>query len=116
MANDRSMAYRADPQFCDVRKCSVASYDASGLLRHALFAPTDVVTLSSLSKRTIFVKGSIMLSWALTFLIIALVAAALGFGGVAGTAAWAAKVLFVVFLILFVVSLIAGRPVRDPLP
>jgi uncharacterized membrane protein YtjA (UPF0391 family) len=54
-----------------------------------------------------------MLSWALTFLIIALVAALLGFGVVAGTAAWIAKVLFVVFLILFVVSLIAGR--RAPL-
>ncbi|HEY5743952.1 MAG TPA: DUF1328 domain-containing protein, partial [Terrimicrobiaceae bacterium] len=29
-----------------------------------------------------------MLSWALTFLIIALIAAVLGFGGIAGSAAW----------------------------
>ena len=32
-----------------------------------------------------------MLSWALTFLVIALIAAVLGFGGVAGTAASIAK-------------------------
>jgi len=47
-----------------------------------------------------------MLSWALTFLIVALIAGWLGFGVVAGTAAWIAKACFVVFLILFVVSLL----------
>jgi uncharacterized membrane protein YtjA (UPF0391 family) len=51
----------------------------------------------------------IMLSWSITFLIIALVAAVLGFGVIAGTAASIAKVLFIVFLILFLVSLISGR-------
>jgi uncharacterized membrane protein YtjA (UPF0391 family) len=50
-----------------------------------------------------------MLSWALTFLVIALIAAALGFGGVAGTSAGIAKILFFVFLIMFIVSLIFGR-------
>lgn len=49
-----------------------------------------------------------MLSWALTFLIVAIVAGLLGFGVVAGTAAWIAKVLFVLFLVLFVASLISG--------
>ncbi|WP_459557771.1 DUF1328 domain-containing protein [Lacunimicrobium album] len=50
-----------------------------------------------------------MLSWALTFLVIALIAAALGFGGIAGTSAGIAKILFFVFLIMFIVSLIFGR-------
>ena len=50
-----------------------------------------------------------MLGWAVTFLIIALIAAALGFTGLAGTAVGLAKILFVVFLVLFVVSLIFGR-------
>jgi uncharacterized membrane protein YtjA (UPF0391 family) len=50
-----------------------------------------------------------MLSYALTFLILAVVAAFLGFGVVAGTAAWIAKVLFGVFIVLFLVSLITGR-------
>ena len=50
-----------------------------------------------------------MLGWAITFLVIALIAAVLGFGVVAGTAAWIAKVLFLVFLVLFIVSLVFGR-------
>jgi len=50
-----------------------------------------------------------MLSWSVTFLIIALIAAALGFTGIAGTAVGIAKILFFVFLVLFVVSLIFGR-------
>lgn len=50
-----------------------------------------------------------MFSWAILFLIIAVIAAALGFGGLAGTAAFAAKIVFVIGLILFVVSLIWGR-------
>lgn len=50
-----------------------------------------------------------MLGYAITFLIIALIAGVLGFTGVMGAAAYIAKILLVVFLILFVVSLIAGR-------
>ena len=55
-----------------------------------------------------------MLSWAITFLIIAIVAAILGFGGIAGTAVGIAKLLFFVFLALFIISLFMGR--RTPLP
>lgn len=50
-----------------------------------------------------------MLSWAITFLIIMLIAAVLGFGALAGTAAFAAKICFFIFLVLFVLSLITGR-------
>lgn len=50
-----------------------------------------------------------MLSWALTFLVIALIAAALGFGGVAGAATGIAKILFFVFLVAFVVSFVMER-------
>ncbi|MFY8200767.1 MAG: DUF1328 domain-containing protein [Pirellula staleyi] len=50
-----------------------------------------------------------MLSWALTFLVVAIIAAVLGFGVIAGTAASIAQVLFFVFLVLFVVSLFVGR-------
>lgn len=45
-----------------------------------------------------------MLSWAITFLIIAIIAAVLGFGGIAGTATGIAKILFVVFLVMFIAS------------
>ena len=50
-----------------------------------------------------------MLSWAITFLIIAIVAAGLGFGGIAGAATGIAKILFIVFLVLFVASFFFGR-------
>lgn len=48
-----------------------------------------------------------MLGWALTFLIIALVAAVFGFGGIAGASVGIAKLLFFLFLVLFIVSMIA---------
>lgn len=51
----------------------------------------------------------IMLSYTITFLIVALIAAALGFTGIAGTAAGIAKICFFLFLILFLVSLFTGR-------
>jgi len=47
-----------------------------------------------------------MLGWALTFLVIALIAGVLGFTTIAGAAIAIAKLVFYVFLILFVVSLI----------
>lgn len=49
-----------------------------------------------------------LLHWAVIFLVVALVAAALGFGGVAGTAMEGARIFVWIFLILFIVSLIAG--------
>ncbi|HZZ29137.1 MAG TPA: DUF1328 domain-containing protein [Pirellulales bacterium] len=50
-----------------------------------------------------------MLRWTLIFLLIALIAGALGFFQLEGTAMYIAKVLFFIFLIVFVISLIAGR-------
>lgn len=47
-----------------------------------------------------------MLGWALTFLVVALIAGVLGFTTIAGTAIGVAKILFFVFLVLFVVSLV----------
>lgn len=50
-----------------------------------------------------------MISWAVTFLIIALVAALFGFSGIAGAATNIAWILFVVGLVLAVVMFIRGR-------
>ena len=47
-----------------------------------------------------------MLGWALTFLVVALIAGVLGFTTVAGAAMGIAKILFFVFLVLFLVSLV----------
>ena len=50
-----------------------------------------------------------MLNWAWVFLVIALIAAVFGFGGIAASAAGIAKILFFVFLGGFVISLLMGR-------
>jgi uncharacterized membrane protein YtjA (UPF0391 family) len=50
-----------------------------------------------------------MLHWAVVFFVIAIVAAFLGFGGIAFESAWIAKVLFGVFLVMAVLSLLVGR-------
>ena len=52
-----------------------------------------------------------MLNWALTFFIVALLAAILGFTGIAVAAAGVAKLLFFIFLVLFVLSRV-GHLVR----
>jgi uncharacterized membrane protein YtjA (UPF0391 family) len=54
-----------------------------------------------------------MLRWAVIFLVIALVAALFGFGGIAGTATSFALILFWIFLaitvVLFLIGLAGGR-------
>lgn len=49
-----------------------------------------------------------MLQLAIACLVIALIAAVLGFGGIAGSFVGVAKILFVVFLILAVLSFLFG--------
>ncbi len=48
----------------------------------------------------------IMLRWAIIFLVVALVAALFGFGGIAAGAASIAKILFFIFIALFVIALV----------
>jgi uncharacterized membrane protein YtjA (UPF0391 family) len=49
-----------------------------------------------------------MLSWSLTFFVVAIIAALFGFTGIASGAASIAKTLFFIFLVLFLVSLVFG--------
>jgi len=49
-----------------------------------------------------------MLGWAVTFLVIALIAALLGFGGIAGVAIEAAKLVFFVAVVLFLIAAVVG--------
>ena len=53
-----------------------------------------------------------MLSWAVTFFVIAIIAARLGFFGLAGAATHIAWLLFVVGLIIAVILAITGRRPR----
>jgi uncharacterized membrane protein YtjA (UPF0391 family) len=52
-----------------------------------------------------------MLRWAIVFALIAIVASALGFFGLADTSAQIAKLFALVFLVLFIVAIVAGRRV-----
>ncbi|HVG49433.1 MAG TPA: DUF1328 domain-containing protein [Rubellimicrobium sp.] len=55
-----------------------------------------------------------MIGWAITFLVIALIAALFGFGGIASASAGIAQIIFFVFIALFVIAMIMrairGRP------
>ncbi len=53
-----------------------------------------------------------MLDWTITLLIIALIAAVLGFGGIAGAAVGIAKIFFWIFLVLWILSLIFRGRIR----
>jgi uncharacterized membrane protein YtjA (UPF0391 family) len=50
----------------------------------------------------------IMLSWVVTFLIVALIAGILGFGGIAGVSIEIAKTIFFIAVVLFLVSAVVG--------
>jgi len=56
-----------------------------------------------------------MLKWAFIFLVVAIIAAFLGFGGIAGTAGGIAQVLFWLFIVtcivLFAAAVFAGKKV-----
>ncbi|MFZ5624658.1 MAG: DUF1328 domain-containing protein [Gemmatimonadota bacterium] len=49
-----------------------------------------------------------MLRWSLAFLVLAIIAALFGFGGVAATSAQFARVVFYLFVVVFLVSLLIG--------
>jgi uncharacterized membrane protein YtjA (UPF0391 family) len=55
-----------------------------------------------------------MLGWVVTFLIIGLIAAIFGFGGLAGASFAAAKIIFFIALILLLVSIVFGTMRRSP--
>jgi uncharacterized membrane protein YtjA (UPF0391 family) len=49
-----------------------------------------------------------MLGWVVTFLIVALIAGILGFGGIAGASIEIAKIIFFIAVVLFLVSAVIG--------
>jgi uncharacterized membrane protein YtjA (UPF0391 family) len=53
-------------------------------------------------------KGLNMLGWVVTFLIVALIAGILGFGGIAGASVEIAKIIFFIAVVLFLISAVFG--------
>src|SRR6202000_3478465 len=75
------------------------------------------IAIQSLSAAPSFARGVLsarleghrrMLGWALTFLILALVAGFFGFFGLAGLSAGIAKILLFAFIVLFLISALSG--------
>jgi len=53
-------------------------------------------------------EDRVMLGWVVTFLIVALIAGLLGFGGIAGASVEIAKIIFFIAVVLFLVSAVVG--------
>jgi uncharacterized membrane protein YtjA (UPF0391 family) len=75
-----------------------------GLFRCRCAAMIVALTL----KQKVKTEVRVMLSWVVTFLVIALIAGILGFGGLAGASIEIAKIIFFVALVLFLVSAVVG--------
>jgi uncharacterized membrane protein YtjA (UPF0391 family) len=67
-----------------------------------------MMSVAPMSKRNLENRGLIMLSWVVTFLIVALIAGILGFGGIAGASIEMAKIVFFIAVVLFLVSAVVG--------
>ncbi len=83
------------------------SLTKSGSTAH-LPNPLNLLTFPAIINNKEVVK---MIGWAITFLVISLIAGFLGFSGIAGAAAWMAKALFGIFLLMFVLFLVLGYTV-----
>jgi uncharacterized membrane protein YtjA (UPF0391 family) len=53
-------------------------------------------------------EDGVMFGWVVTFLIVALIAGILGFGGVAGASIEIAKIIFFIAVVLFLISAVVG--------
>jgi uncharacterized membrane protein YtjA (UPF0391 family) len=88
-------------------------WDPSGLKQRRIVArfPNEGPGLDARFRAKVNLTGThkevVMLRWALGFFILALIAAVLGFSGVALAAAGIAKIIFFIFLVLFLVSLMS---------
>jgi uncharacterized membrane protein YtjA (UPF0391 family) len=87
----------------------VNSYaSARTICKHGLFRQRVGTNRNHPRFYRIIRRRCIMLYWALVFLVVAIIAGALGFGGIAGTSAGIAQILFFIFLAFLVISLLAG--------
>jgi uncharacterized membrane protein YtjA (UPF0391 family) len=82
-----------------------AARNAGTLASLADWFPSQGAPLARSGNET---QERVMLSWVVTFLVIALVAALLGFGGIAGASIEIAKIVFFVALVLFLISAVVG--------
>lgn len=109
--------------FQSLRDCP-ATKNAEKQRRHAVplswhsdcvLSTTDRLYDGSTLEHFTFKRSNTMLSWALAFFILAIIAGIFGFGGIAAGAAGIAQFLFFLFVVLLVISLLTGRFRRTPM-
>jgi uncharacterized membrane protein YtjA (UPF0391 family) len=66
-----------------------------------------ICSVARIENRALKTEG-VMLSWVVTFLVVALIAGILGFGGVAGVSIEIAKTIFFIAVVLFLISAVVG--------
>jgi uncharacterized membrane protein YtjA (UPF0391 family) len=64
--------------------------------------------IAPIPKQKVQTEVGIMLSWVITFLVIALIAGVLGFGGIAGVSIEIAKTIFFIAVVLFLIAAVVG--------
>jgi uncharacterized membrane protein YtjA (UPF0391 family) len=64
--------------------------------------------IAPIPKQKVQTEVRVMLSWVVTFLVVALIAGILGFGGVAGVSIEIAKTIFFIAVVLFLISAVIG--------
>ena len=90
-------------------------FDAGGNLADPLFrgrivptANAQMPVIAPIPKQKVQTEVRVMLSWVVTFLVVALIAGILGFGGVAGVSIEIAKTIFFIAVVLFLISAVIG--------
>ena len=72
------------------------------------FMHFKLVNLLRIISKQLFWEENQMLQLVITLLVLALIAAVLGFGGIAASFAGIAQILFYIFLVLFIISALAA--------
>jgi uncharacterized membrane protein YtjA (UPF0391 family) len=99
----------------DIYSTSVGAVDKAAArlvpARHETFAKSSTGTdclAATFPAHSVPWEATTMLQYALLFLIIAIVAGILGFGGIAGAASGIAQVLFFIVLAFLIISVVIG--------
>jgi uncharacterized membrane protein YtjA (UPF0391 family) len=100
-------------RFCSCRRnifCGLAGCERrEHLFRGWIISTADARgSLALMSKPNGQIEDRTMLSWVVTFLVVALIAGILGFGGIAGASIEIAKIIFFIAVVLFLVSAVVG--------
>jgi uncharacterized membrane protein YtjA (UPF0391 family) len=81
---------------------------ALGNAAELLFPARIILAIAHRADANFETEESVMLSWVVTFLVVALIAGVLGFGGIAGVSIEIAKTIFFIAVVLFLISAVIG--------